>query len=197
MYCMTFFFKAYTHLTVFLFCFHQHNDNGSILHVCQNRYLYFFINSDWLFTVLRPAQEFFTYMETLQLPVKGLPNLGLCSALRAFEQGGIFIVTPAVTGPRFHPKYRPIQSRFTTHKRMMAICDQCIFVEDHFLWYAPNIRQRILTHFYTKLLHCLRRAGFFIIINKGEPLLHKVTCFRYTSNATISFSYISPGYLLR
>jgi hypothetical protein len=27
--------------------------------------------NDWLFTVLRPAQEFFTYMETSPLPVKG------------------------------------------------------------------------------------------------------------------------------
>jgi hypothetical protein len=26
---------------------------------------------DWLFTVLSPAQEFFTYMETSPLPVKG------------------------------------------------------------------------------------------------------------------------------
>jgi hypothetical protein len=26
---------------------------------------------DWLFTVLRPAEEFFTYMETSPLPVKG------------------------------------------------------------------------------------------------------------------------------
>jgi hypothetical protein len=26
---------------------------------------------DWLFTVLRPAQEFFTYMETSPVPVKG------------------------------------------------------------------------------------------------------------------------------
>jgi hypothetical protein len=42
---------------------------------------------DSLFTVLRPAQEFFTFMET-----SGLQNLDLCSALRAFEQGGIFIV---------------------------------------------------------------------------------------------------------
>jgi hypothetical protein len=42
---------------------------------------------DWLFTVLRPAQEYFTYITG-----EGLQNLGLCSALRAFEQGGIFIV---------------------------------------------------------------------------------------------------------
>jgi hypothetical protein len=44
----------------------------------------------WLFTILRPAQEYFTYMETSPLP--GLQNIGLCSALTAFEQRGIFIV---------------------------------------------------------------------------------------------------------
>jgi hypothetical protein len=38
-----------------------------------------------LFTVLRPAQEFFTYMETSSLLVKG------CK-IWTFEQGGIFIV---------------------------------------------------------------------------------------------------------
>jgi hypothetical protein len=43
--------------------------------------------------VLRPAQEYFTYVETSPLPVKGYKNLGLCSALRAFEQGEIFIVS--------------------------------------------------------------------------------------------------------
>jgi hypothetical protein len=43
--------------------------------------------------VLRPAQEFFTYMETsLCITGEGLQNLGLCSALKAFEQGEIFIV---------------------------------------------------------------------------------------------------------
>ena len=44
---------------------------------------------DWLFLVLRPVQEYFTCIETSLLPVQ---NLGLCSALRAFEHGGIFIV---------------------------------------------------------------------------------------------------------
>ena len=48
---------------------------------------------DWLFIVLRPAQEYFTYMETVTIAGEGLQNLGLCSALRAFEQGGIFIVS--------------------------------------------------------------------------------------------------------
>jgi hypothetical protein len=47
--------------------------------------------NDRLYIVLRPAQEFFTYMETSPLPVKGCKNLGLCSVLRVFEQGGIFI----------------------------------------------------------------------------------------------------------
>jgi hypothetical protein len=29
------------------------------------------VEIDWLFDVLRPAQEYFTYMETSLLPVKG------------------------------------------------------------------------------------------------------------------------------
>jgi hypothetical protein len=56
---------------------------------------------------------------------EGLQNLGLCSALRAFEQGGIFIVPHCCdTGPRFfrsHPKDRPILSPLTTHKGMWKI----------------------------------------------------------------------------
>jgi hypothetical protein len=54
----------------------------------------------WFFTVLRPAQEFFTYMETSPLPVhEELQNLGLYSALRAFEHAGrdLYRATPAVT----------------------------------------------------------------------------------------------------
>jgi hypothetical protein len=47
---------------------------------------------DWLFTVLRPALEYFTLYGDVTIVGEGLQNLGLCSALRAFEQGGIFIV---------------------------------------------------------------------------------------------------------
>jgi hypothetical protein len=47
---------------------------------------------DWLFTVLRPSQELFTYMETSPLQVKGCKILCLCPVLRAFQQGGIVIV---------------------------------------------------------------------------------------------------------
>jgi hypothetical protein len=47
---------------------------------------------DCLSTILRPVQEFFTYMET-----SGLQNLGLCSALRVCEQGDLYRATPAAT----------------------------------------------------------------------------------------------------
>jgi hypothetical protein len=49
---------------------------------------------DWLFIALCPSQEFFTYMDYGDVTIAGerLQNLSLCSALRAFEQGGIFIV---------------------------------------------------------------------------------------------------------
>jgi hypothetical protein len=57
---------------------------------------------------------------------EGLQNLGLCSALRAIEQGGIFIV-PHLLWHRAsvffqtHPKDRPIQSPLTTHKCVLRI----------------------------------------------------------------------------
>jgi hypothetical protein len=43
---------------------------------------------------LRGDQEFFTYLDSGDVTItgEGLQNLGLCSALRAFEQGGILIV---------------------------------------------------------------------------------------------------------
>jgi hypothetical protein len=47
---------------------------------------------DWLFTVLRPAQEFFHLYGDVTIASEGLQNLGLCLALTAFEQGGIFTV---------------------------------------------------------------------------------------------------------
>jgi hypothetical protein len=58
---------------------------------------------DWLFIVLRPAQEFFTYMETSYhyrwRVEKFRPMLG---DLRVFEQGGIFIVPYLLWhGPQF------------------------------------------------------------------------------------------------
>jgi hypothetical protein len=42
--------------------------------------------------VLRPAQDFFHLYGDVTIAGEGLQSLGLCSALRAFERGGIFIV---------------------------------------------------------------------------------------------------------
>jgi hypothetical protein len=72
--------------------------------------------------VLRPAQEFFTGFFYGDVTIAGerLQNLGLCSVLRTFEQEGIVIVPQCCDmGPWFfrsHPKNRPIQSPFATHK---------------------------------------------------------------------------------
>jgi hypothetical protein len=56
---------------------------------------------------------------------KGLQNLGLCLALRAFEQGGNFIVQHLLWHGtsifQSHPKDHPIQSHLTTHKGMLRI----------------------------------------------------------------------------
>jgi hypothetical protein len=69
---------------------------------------------DWLFTVLRPAEEFFTDMETLPLPVKGLQNIGLWAGT------DIYHATPAVTWDLdfcgLIRKTAPI-SRLLRHKR--------------------------------------------------------------------------------
>jgi hypothetical protein len=93
----------------------------------------------WSFTVLRPAQDFFYLHGDVTIAVEGLQNLGLCSALRAFEQEGIFIVC-CETGPRFFigllklitvrcfcyfifpfsSKNRPIQSPLPTQWRIYS-----------------------------------------------------------------------------
>jgi hypothetical protein len=57
---------------------------------------------------------------------EGLQNLGLCSALSAFELGGIFIFTAVTRDFGFssfigYPNDRPIQSPLTTHKRVWRI----------------------------------------------------------------------------
>jgi hypothetical protein len=47
---------------------------------------------DWLFTVFTSRSRIFHLYGDVTIAGEGLQNLGLCSALRAFEQGGIFIV---------------------------------------------------------------------------------------------------------
>jgi hypothetical protein len=67
---------------------------------------------DWLFTVLRPAQEYFTYMETSPLPVKGCKISAYARRSGPLSrEGSLSCHTCCDTGPRFfrsHPKDRPI-----------------------------------------------------------------------------------------
>ena len=69
-----------------------------------------------LFTVLRLAQEFFTYAETSQIPVKRVHNLGLCSEPLSRE-GSLSRHTCSDTGTRFfqsHPKGRHSVASYDT-----------------------------------------------------------------------------------
>jgi hypothetical protein len=46
----------------------------------------------------KPPEQFFSYPAAVTITGDRAANFGLCSALRVFEQGGIFIVpTPTVT----------------------------------------------------------------------------------------------------
>ena len=47
---------------------------------------------DWLFTSFTSPSRIFHSYGDVTIAGEGLQNLGLCLALRAFEQGGIFIV---------------------------------------------------------------------------------------------------------
>jgi hypothetical protein len=47
---------------------------------------------DYLLFNLRPARESFTHGD-ITIAGEGLQNMGLCSVLMAFEQGGVFIVS--------------------------------------------------------------------------------------------------------
>jgi hypothetical protein len=45
-----------------------------------------------LFVLLIAARAIFSYLAAVTITGDRAANLGLCSALRAFEQGGVFIV---------------------------------------------------------------------------------------------------------
>jgi hypothetical protein len=52
----------------------------------------FYILQMYLFVCFKPHEQFFSYLAAVTITGDRAANLGLCSALRAFEQGGIFIV---------------------------------------------------------------------------------------------------------
>jgi hypothetical protein len=64
-------------------------------------------------TVLRLAQEFFTYSD-VAITGEGLQNLSLCSALKAFLQDGIFIMSHMECSGGFRGgPGPPFRSKFT------------------------------------------------------------------------------------
>jgi hypothetical protein len=114
---------------------------------------------NWLFTVLCLAQEFFTYIAG-----EGLQNLGLCSALRAFERHhcrwraakfrpmlgaqGLYRATPAVT-------------RDLGFSGLIRRTAQCIRLLRHTRGCGGNILTRILTG-------CLILGYFCITVAKAK-----------------------------
>jgi hypothetical protein len=86
---------------------------------------------DWLIIVLPSADWLIDYcimfrsIEDVTIIGERLQNLGLCSASRAIEQGGIFVVPHLLWhGPPFfrsHLKGSPIQSLLRTQKGMWRI----------------------------------------------------------------------------
>jgi hypothetical protein len=88
---------------------------------------------DWLIIYcFTSAQEYFTCMETSPFRWRGPANLGLCSALRAFEQGEIIIVSHLLWhGTSVFPvssKRHPMQLLLTTHKgkwKFYSNLDRC------------------------------------------------------------------------
>jgi hypothetical protein len=52
---------------------------------------------DWLFTVLRPAQGFFTYMETSPLPVRAIKFRPMLGAQGLWVERDLYRATPTVT----------------------------------------------------------------------------------------------------
>jgi hypothetical protein len=90
---------------------------------------------------------------------EGLQNLGLCSALRAFEQGWN---TCCDTGPwffRFHPKDRPSQSPFTTRMGMLRTYSN---PDPHGACTWESLALALIGHFYTSTTFYLLITIIFI-----------------------------------
>jgi hypothetical protein len=70
-------------------------------HVHDIVYMHRLILSDstcLLFICLKPHEQFFSYLAALTITGDKAADLGQCSAFRAFEQGGVFIVPTATRG---------------------------------------------------------------------------------------------------
>jgi hypothetical protein len=111
---------------------------------------------DWLIIYgFTSRSRIFHLYEDITIAGEGLQNLGLCSALRAFEQGRILSChTCCDRGHRFfqsHPKDRPILSPLTTYEGTWRIYSK---PEPQGVWRVWKIKGfeklRILKYMYLK-----------------------------------------------
>jgi hypothetical protein len=142
------------------------------------------IPKDWLIEYSR-SRIFHLYGE-ITITGEGVQNLGLCSALRAFEQGGVFIVPHLHwdTGPRFfwfHPKDRTIQSPHTTRmgmRRTYSISDPHAVI-NHLRFYVPlkniSIIWRRNNCRWGKIIVNFNRFYYKALIKQDGELIHDVT----------------------
>jgi hypothetical protein len=108
---------------IFSYSFDEYDDI-SFLNWC-NKYVYVKTFCLFVYGFMSCSRIFHLYGDDT-IACEGLQNLGLCSALRAFEQRRIFIM-PHLLWHRARftqslPKDHPIQSPLTTHKGVWRIC---------------------------------------------------------------------------
>jgi hypothetical protein len=84
--------------------------------------LYFQFQFDWSILYFTPHSRIFLIYGDVTIAADGLQNIGLCSATRAFEQGGIFFLPHFLWNRtsffRRHPKECPIFSLLTKRRGM-------------------------------------------------------------------------------
>jgi hypothetical protein len=114
-----------------------------------------------IYSFMSSSRIFHLYWDII-ITGEGLQNLGLCSALRAFEDDEIFIVPNLLWHgqsiyPRFKPNDRPIQSPLTTHKgtwRTYSIPDP----HGYSIWFCyvciVSPSGALSTEFYTTVKPC-------------------------------------------
>jgi hypothetical protein len=121
---------------------------------------------DWLFTVLRPAQEFFTYMVTSPLPAYARRWRPLS------REGSLSCHTYCDTGPRFfrsHPKDHPIQSPLTTRMGMRRTYSN---PDPHGMVYNMYFRDRVIWDSMT----CVRNLMSGYTESSSKIGRHEVPC---------------------
>jgi hypothetical protein len=110
---------------------------------------------DWLFTVIRPAQEFFTYMETSLLPVKGCKILAYARRSGSLSrEGSSSCHTSCDTGHQFF--------------------SSLIEGPPHLVWHTRGCRGSILTRILTRQNdnHTGCPKTYVTLLNGDRILIH-------------------------